>query len=569
MAALTEAKQEVVNLLKAALGKSYSPSADELETPPDSHMGDLAFPCFTLAKGLRRPPHEIAVEVVSRIEPKGVVREVEARGPYINFYFDVGHFADRVLAEIAEQAEIYGTSTVGKGRTIVVEYAQPNTHKEIHVGHVRNFCLGHAVVNTRKAIGEDVIPVCYIGDLGMQVAKCLWGMKKFHDREAVTKTMRTNLLGRAYAEAERALAAEPGLKEQVATLYKDLELGQGPFVSLWKRTRAWSMDEMRTVFKEWSLPIDAWHFESELMPAAHRIIRDLVKKGIAVKSDGALIVDLTSENLGVNLLVRSDGTLLYNAKDLALAFKKEAAYHPDRSVYIVDARQSLALQQLFATLKRMGVKKELEHLAYEFVTLKEGAMSSRKGNIIRYQDFRDAMLMLARTETRARHGDWSEKKVEKVARAIAFAAMRFGMLRQDPAKKIIFDMDEAMSFDGFTGPYLLYTLARMKSIQRKAKRRKADRQGALLSEPSERSLVSLLALYPCIVSTAGQDYRVDRLAQYLFDLSKSFSTFYDEVPVLKADKPELVGARLALVSAATQVLENGLALLGMPSITEM
>ncbi len=569
MPALTEAKKEALNLLKAALGKIYTPQVVELEIPPDLKMGDLAFPCFTLAKGLKRPPHEVAVEVANRIELKGIVHEVEAKGPYINFYFDEGVFADHVLGEIFEQGDAYGSSTTGGRKTVMVEYAQPNTHKEIHVGHLRNFFVGQAAVNLLNAVGYDVIPVCYIGDLGMQVAKCLWGLKKFHDGEEVAFEERTNLLGRAYAEAERALQADPGIKEQIATMYKDLELGRGSFLALWKKTRRWSVDEMKGIFKEFSLPIDVWYFESDLMKPAHKIIQDLVKKGIVVKSEGALIVDLESEKLGVNLLVRSDGTLLYNAKDIALAFKKDAAYHPDRSVYVVDVRQALAMQQLFATLKRMGMKKELEHLAYEFVTLKEGAMSSRKGNVIRYQDFRDAMVALARAETLKRHDDWSEKKVEKVARAIAFAAMRFGMLRQDPAKKIVFDMDEAMSFDGFTGPYLLYTVARMKSIHRKARRRKADRRGALLTTPTEHRVVSMLARYPGIVAAVGQDYRLDRLAQYLFDLSKSFSSFYDEVPVLKAGRPELVRARLALVSAATQVLENGLKLLGMPTIVEM
>ncbi|MBI4598922.1 arginine--tRNA ligase [Candidatus Uhrbacteria bacterium] len=572
MPALTDAKQEAVRLLKAALGKQYTPVVDDLETPPDRALGDLAFPCFTLAKGLKRNPAELAVEIAAKVETGGLIRKAEAKGPYVNFSIQTSMFADSVLSEIASRKGEYGTAEAANGKRVLVEYAQPNTHKEIHVGHLRNFFIGHAAVLLLKAAGYEVIPATYINDLGMHVAKCLWDLKKFHTGEPVPagNAERVVLLGRVYAEATAAAEADPAAKEDISKIFQDLEAGRGPYLVLWKKTRKWSLDEMKGVFKEVGLSFDVWYFESDLIPAAHALVADFKRKGIAVDSQGAVIVDLEAEGLGANLLVRSDGTLLYNAKDLPLALKKEEDFHPDRSVYVVDNRQSLALRQLFATLRRAGFQKDLVHLAYDFVTLKEGAMSSRKGNIIRYQEFRDAILERARTETRARHADWSPKKVERTARAVAFAALRFGMLRQDPAKPILFDMDEALSFDGFTGPYLLYTLARAKSILRKARGRKVAIDGRKLVTPSEHRLVLTLAQYPSVVFETAQDFRFDRIAQCLFDLSKAFSEFYQEVPVLQSGADvATVGARLVLVKAVVQVLENGLTLLGLPTVDEM
>jgi len=267
-------------------------------------------------------------------------------------------------------------------------------------------------------------------------------------------------------------------------------------------------------------------------------------------------------------LVRSDGTLLYNAKDLALAERKEEDFQPDRSVYVVDARQALALQQLFATLKLMGSKKNLSHLSYEFVTLKGGAMASRKGNVVRYEEFRDKMIEMAREETWSRHQDWEDKQLDRVARTIAFAAMKFPMLRQDLDKMIVFDMKEALSFDGFSGPYILYTITRAKSILKKSKT-KPKVAGQPFTEPLERQLFVKLSEYPEVVLGIASTNHISALPQYLFDLAQLFSSYYESVPVLQADSKQVVAARLATVDAVRQVLENGMHLLGIETLDEM
>ncbi|MFA4845326.1 MAG: arginine--tRNA ligase, partial [Patescibacteria group bacterium] len=358
------------------------------------------------------------------------------------------------------------------------------------------------------------------------------------------------------------------LKEEVTAVFKNLESQRGSEVAMWKVTRKWSLDYLKRVFDELGLTLDHWYFESQLIKKTKKIIDGLIKTGIVVQSQGAWIVDLQDENLGVNLLIKSDGTLLYNAKDLALAIEKEKDYHSARSIYVVDARQSHALQQLFTTLKRMKFERELTHLSYEFVTLSHGAMAARKGNVVRYETLRDEMIEKARQETVSRHTDWSQAQTEKVVRAVAFAGMRFSMLKQDVRKKILFDLEESLSFDGFTGPYLLYTYARIQSIFKKAGKVKLNVSTKSLTDVHSHALIFAVAQYPEVLFRSAQELQPAILAQYLFDLAKSFSHFYEHVPVIQARKDEML-ERLALLEAVSQVLKNGLGLLGIETVPEM
>jgi arginyl-tRNA synthetase len=568
MYVIHEAKQQVLQEIKQAVGKGFAPEMADLEVPPDRKMGDLAFPCFTLAKKLKQSPAEIAHEIAAKIGPKGYIAEVIAVGPYVNVRLNDATFGTAVMEQVKKQADEYGTSKVGADKRVMVEFANLNTHKDVHIGHLRNLFVGQTAVNLLQANGYDVIPVAYINDLGMHVAKSVWAMKTYHPEEKVPAEERIAYLRDVYVEANSKLDEEPALKAQVSEVFRELEDQRGDALSLWKETRGWTIDYLREVYDELKLTIDRWYFESDLIGKTKKIIDGLIQDGIVVESEGAWIVDLEEEKLGVNLLIKSDGTLLYNAKDLGLAFKKEEDYHPLRSIYVVDARQAHALQQLFATLDRMGFDRELHHLAYDFVTLAGGAMASRKGNVIRYADFRDQLIDSARGETAARHEDWSEKQLNSVSRAIAFAAMRFGMLKQDVAKKIVFDMDDALSFEGFTGPYLLYTHARAQSLLKKAGRSKPLYSANTLESSSAHQLLVQLAQYPEVVFQSAQKLQPALLAQYLFDLGKQFSEFYANEPVLQQEGDALK-ERLGLVKSVTQVLQNGMDLLGIELISEM
>lgn len=567
MSILHKAKQQVLREIKTAAGGGFAPAIDDLTTPPDPAMGDIAFPCFDLAGSLKKNPAEIAVEIAAKIGPKEFIADVRAVGPYVNFVLSKS-FRTSVLEAVAEEAGHYGQTKVGDGKRIMVEYANLNTHKDVHIGHLRNLFLGQILVNVLNANSYDVVPVAYINDLGAHVAKSVWAIMRFHKGEEVPKEERIEFLRNVYIEATKALEDNPAYKEEVAQVFRNLEDQKGEEVKVWHETWQWSVDFLKEIYEELGLTIEKWYFESELISRTKKIIDELIQKGLVVESEGAWIVDLADEDLGVNLLVKSDGTLLYNAKDLGLAMKKEEDYHPHKSVYVVDARQSHALRQLFSTLKRMGFEKELYHLAYDFVTLEEGAMASRTGNVIRYETFRDRLLTQAHKATRERHGEWTEKQVETASRAIAFAAMRFGMLRQDVEKKIVFDFDEALSFDGFSGPYLLYTFARIKSLLEKAGKMKPPKSFDVLTHPFEHQLIIHLSKYPETLFHVSQTYRLSYVAHYLYELCRMFSEYYNEVPIAKSEDDERA-ARVGLTRAVAQVLENGLAVMGIETIDEM
>jgi len=564
---MQKAKQQVLQEIKTAVGNGFSPAVSELTNPPECAMGDIAFPCFVLAKKLQKNPNEIATEIAAKIGPKDCIARVQAQGPYVNFTLS-SSFGTCVLKEIHEKKEAYGCSVTGEGKRLMVEYANLNTHKDVHIGHLRNLFLGQTLVRILQASGYEVIPVAYINDLGAHVAKSIWAIEKFHREEVVPKEKRMDFLRNVYTEATKAVAENPSYQAEVSQVFRALEERNGPSVKIWEETWQWSVDFLNEVYDELGLTLEKWYFESELIAKTKKLIEELIQKGIVVQSQGAWIVDLEKEKLGVNLLVKTDGTLLYNAKDLALAMKKEEDAHPMKSIYIVDARQSHALQQLFATLTRMKFDHELFHLSYEFVTLSDGAMASRTGNVIRYEAFRDQLIEQARGATQDRHPMWKQKRVETVARGIAFAAMRFGMLRQDVEKKIVFDYQEALSFDGFSGPYLLYTYARIRSVRKKAGRAKPVLSAEALIDPREHQLIVHLAKYPELLFELSQSYEVSQLAHYIFGLAKLFSEYYNDVHILTEDK-KISAQRLGLMCAVEQVFRNGLTLMAIDLIEEM
>lgn len=568
MYAKEQATQEVLTSLKKAIGKGFTIVRDDLETPPDASLGDLAFPCFELAKGEGKNPAEIARELAAKIGPTDFIETIQAVGPYVNFSFKNETYAQHVLNDVREGVDRYGTSKLGVGTKVLVEYAQPNTHKVLHVGHLRNAALGQAVVNILRANGYEVIPASYIGDSGADVAKTIWGLKKFHDGEQAPKEDRANWLGAIYVEANKYLEEHPDAKEEVSEVQQKLEAHEEPWYSLWKETRQWSLDGFKAAFAELGVKPEVWYFESEVEQDGKQIVQKLLTDGVAKKSQGATIIDLEDEDLGAFLVLKSDGTTLYSTWDLALALKKEKDHAPDRQLFVVDVRQSLHFKQLFATLKRMGFTPQLTHIPYDMVTMPEGAMSSRKGNIVTFDSLRDTMVERIEEETRKRHEDWDEKKIQQTAKTIAIGSMLFMMLRQDPNSIITFDLEEALSFDGFTGPYLQYTVARIESIKKKTKvKPKAD--ASKLTHALENELIRKLAEYPGVVERAGKAFHVSLVAQWAFETAKVFAEYYHEVRVINEESDENTAARLALIDAVRISLANAMNLLGMGILKEM
>lgn len=604
----------VASILGDAAGVAVA--VDELLAPPDPKLGDLSFSCFKLAKLQSKNPAVIAKELVGKLGTGDhSIESVSAAGPYVNITLRSGDLAARIIKDVETAKAAYGHTEDGAGKQVLIEYAQPNTHKEIHIGHLRNFVLGASLAKTLQADGWDVTTASYHGDVGAHVAKCLWlfvrkgselvkqvaPKRKKKDPEfvpmsqdawteyqlanltgdavdamlkALPKTERNGkYLGRLYAESTKLLEEHIEWKTQVSAVQLKLEGRDSAWDKLWQETRRWSLGEFDEIFQELGMALDRRYLESEVVDEGQRIVDELLKKGIAHESQGAMVVDLENQKLGIFLIRKTDGTSLYATKDLALAKLKAKEYSKaDRSLIVVDNRQSLYFKQLFATLKLMGFTKQMEFVGYEFVTLKSGAMSSREGNIVTWQDFRDEVLAYATKETRTRHPEWNEGRVTHTAWCLMMGGIKFGMLKQDSDKIFTFDLEQALSFDGATGPYVQYAVTRLGSILHKAdwKAEKGLKVGDLtvLKETAEKKLVLCMAKYPHVVGRTGQELRPAVLAQWCLDMATRCNEFYRDVHVLESELV-LMQSRLRLVASARSVLLLGLDLLGIPVPEEM
>ena len=568
MYTLDKARKEALASLKKTLGKKFPVTTDMLTTPPNPELGDLAFGCFSLAKGQGRSPLEIATEIAAHLEPSTLINKISSAGPYVNFHFNEANFASLVLHDVLKMKKRYGQGTIGKGKKVLVDYAQPNTHKEFHVGHIRNALLGQAIINVLKASGYETVGAAYIGDIGAHVAKALWGYDKWYKDVKIEKADRAKVLGEIYTRATQFVAEHEEAKAEIAEVQRKLEAEEEPWTSMWKETREWSLASFRSIFAELGVKPDVWYFESQVEKPGKELVRKMLVDGIAKKSEGATIVDLEEDKLGAFLILKTDGSSLYATKDLPLAFKKDADYHADRQIFVIDVRQSLYMKQLFATLRRLNFTPDLVHIGYEMVTLPEGAMSSRTGNIVKYEDLRDTMQAKLAAETAERHADWREKKIKANAEVLTQAGIAFTMLRQDPGRIITFDMAEAMSVEGFTGPYILYTIARIYSLEAKADM-PSIMLGEQLTHPLEQQMLRQVADFPNVVSKTAASFQVSMIAQATYNLAKIFAEYYHEVRVLDDVNRERKGARLALMAAVRQTLMNGCELLGMESVKEM
>lgn len=561
--------QEPISKIKNKLGND-----DLIFTyPSDLSLGDLSLPCFLLAKTRQQNPAELASSLTSELqadeELSDYFEEIKAAGPYINFFLKKTFLAKSVISEIKLKKDKYGTNGRKRGAKVMVEYSNGNTHKEYHVGHLRNISYGDAVSNILEANGHNLVRVSYINDFGIHTAKTIWNWKN-NPEYANRLEPKGYLLGKCYAEASQKIIDRPEYKFEVSKIMQEIESRAGNNYELWKETRSWSIEYFADIYKELGVKFEKIFYESDLIGEGLEMVRSLVEKNILQESDGAIIADLQKYDLGVLPIIRSDKTALYPVADLSLAINKFSLYDLVESIYVVDVRQSLYFKQLFKILELLGYKQKLIHLAYDFVALPEGMMSSRSGNVITYRELKEKVKNELAKETRLRREDWTEENIEKTADQLSLAVIKFEMLKVGADKEIVFNINEALKFDGYTACYLQYSHARLKSILRKEGPSyflgKIDL--ALLEEDKEKELLIKLAKYPDIVSLAGEKKNPSELAKYLFELAKISNDYYHAVNILKADK-KIKKARLSLIKAVAQTLRNGFTLLGLPILEEM
>jgi arginyl-tRNA synthetase len=543
-----------------------------IEIPPEQRLGDFAFPCFKLAKALKKAPPVIAADMATRVQaPKGF--RVTATGPYINFFLDYSSVTPDLFKAVADSSLFRPQSEQKLPRTMI-EFSQPNTHKAFHVGHCRNVALGDALVRMNRYMGYDVVAANYIGDEGAHIAKCLWYYTKYaSDQKPVGD--KGEWLGGLYSAATMKLedASEDEKKiyqKEISEILKKMELREPVISKIWDETKKWSMDSFYGVYDWLGVKFDHYFFESEVTDAAKEIVDDGLKRGVFSISDGAVGIDFNDIGLGFAMVRKSDGTLLYSTRDLALARKKFKDFNVERSIYVVASEQELHFKQVFKMLERLGFKQVANcyHLSYGLVMIPEGKMSSRKGTVIYFSSLKDKILTQIKEVAfkEIDTSDWSPQEIEDTARKIAVAAIRYGMIASDPKKTIVFDMDKWLSFTGDTGPYLLYTYVRMKAILRKAGFNPAhavNYDTTIFNGDSEKSLVKRVMSLNEAVQRSVLDNSPVPLAGYLFDFCQDFNSFYAHTSILKQEDPRKKNAYLHLISATAEVLKAGCALLGI------
>jgi arginyl-tRNA synthetase len=655
---------------------------------------------------VREKAQEIAEQIAAPLRERPEFARVEAINGYVNLFFDTNRVANEVVRTVIEHGRDFGRGPAQADR-VMIEFAQPNTHKEFHVGHLRNTCLGHALANITEFAGYETVRATYPGDIGMHVIRCLWCFEAFHrlEKDDIPPDQRGRWLGNLYTEAVRRLeyrdqvvgllnelskmdagfvatidrmakelykSGAPGedvayLLGQIANqreiktdaLYDDTTIArfwpivgrqledeldlirrEGPqqapsvpshsggppivpplvtledteerydrwtwlgeylgwwpevpgwqqavretfqrwerqdpeFMALWQETREWSLDGFKRIWSELGVDFDVWFFESQVEAEGRQIVAELLERGIAEISDGLPVVKI-DEKLGLEKetyrtipILRSDGTTLYATKDLALTKRKFEDYHIERSVWVIDVRQSLYMQQIFKIMELWGFEQaeKCYHLGYEIVTLPEGAMSSRRGNVVLYDDLAREAKSRARDiiEEKAKQAHLSRAAKDEIAQQVGIGSLIYSMLARDNNRVIVFDIEEALSFDGHAAPYIQYAHARACRILERVDRLP---EGELVFDdlqPQEIDLIQHIGGFPSEVQRAVDEHKPLLIATWVYELARRFNDFYadlDRRPVLTAPEPKR-SMRIALVAATRQALANGLRLLGI------
>ncbi len=558
----------------------------QISTPPNSDLGDFAIPCFAYAKQFKVAPQEIAAKLSESINKKlsgnqEFIISTSIASAFLNFTINRSKIANLMIGAV-EDGSIFTPLDPSQSKKVMIEFSQPNTHKNFHVGHLRNVCLGDAMVRLYRFLGHDVIAANYIGDEGTHIAECLWYIEK-NNLKAPEKE-RIQWLEDAYANTKR-LRAE--LKDQpenlkevvdgVNRVHNALEQQQEPYYSQWQETKEWCMEKFREIYTWLDCSFDHYFYESEMTEASQEIVEEFLKKGVFVEDDGAVGTDLKKDKLGFCILRKRSGATLYATKDLALARIKYEKYNVDQNIYVVAHEQNLHFKQVFKTLEKMGFEKAKDcyHLSYAFVRVPEGKMGTRKGNAIHFELVQKKIIEELDSYLEKHKGSWSIDKIIETKRLIALGALKYGMLSTDPQKEIVFKIEDWLNPEGETGPYLLYSLTRAKSLLRKAKDKGmtidlAELQKHEFDSTLEEALGVLKFMYSFtdLATQAALKFHPTTLCKHLYQGCREFNRFYDKVHVLVGEPNEVL-ARLRFIKAYIHVMEKGLDLIGIVPVEEM
>ena len=539
-----------------------------IEVPPNKDMGDFAFPCFKLAKVFRKAPNMIAAELSEKIEAKGVISNVTPLGGYINFFVNKSQLAETVIKDVLTKKEKYGHSDLGKDKTIVIDFSSPNIAKPFHIGHIRTTVIGNALYKIYDSQGYNTVRINHLGDYGTQFGKLIVAFKLWGNKEAVEANPIPELL-KLYIQFHDEAERHPEMEDEARAWFTKLENGDKEAKELWQWFRDESLKEFARVYDLLDIEFDSYAGESFYSDKMGVVIDQLKEKGLLVQSQGTNVVDLEELNMPPALITKNDGSTLYMTRDLAAAIYRKNTYDFDKCIYVVGSQQSLHFQQLFKVLELMGYEwsKDLIHVPFGMVALEEGTMSTRKGRVVFLEDV--LKQAVEKTKEIVLSKNPNAKNVEQIAKQVGVGAVVFQELSNSRIKDYTFSWSRTLSFEGETGPYVQYTHARCCAVLRKAEEEvTTDINYELLNDVDSAEVLKVIASFNKTILNAMRKNEPHIITRFVLDLAQAFNKFYHDNSILVEDA-ELRKARLALVCATRQALENGLKLLGMQAPERM
>ena len=550
---------------------SMDDALELIEIPPNQEMGDYAVPCFKFAKKYRKSPAVISAEIAEKIGDVEAFDKIESAGPYVNFFVDKTHFAEKILKQAYSEKENFGSTDVGHGKTVIVEFSSPNIAKPFHIGHIRSTLIGNSINNIYKYMGYNTVSINHLGDYGTQFGMLISAYKKWATPEiieAIEKEPIPELL-KLYVRYNQEIETHPEYKDEARYWFKELENGDAEAQRLWAWFREVSLKEFNRVYDMFGIKFDSYAGESFYSDKMPLVIEELEDKCLLKDSEGAKIVELSEFGLTDAVIQKSDGSTLYVTRDIAAAMYRKKTYDFYKNIYVVGSPQKLHFDQWRKIIDLMGYEWAYDcvHVMFGTVSLEDGALATRKGRVVFLEDVLKKAIEKTTEIINDRNPNLENKEV--VAKQVGIGAVIFQELFNNRIKDYMFSWDKTLSFEGETGPYVQYTYARTCSLLRKAAIEiGADVDYSVLTDKESFNVIKKLEGFKAAVLGSHDKYEPFFITRYIVGLAQEFNRFYHECPIIVEDT-EVKKARLLLTLAVNTVLKKGMELLGMETPEKM
>ena len=565
-------KETLSKYISEAVNLPESEVLSMLEYPPDITMGDLAFPCFKLAKTLKKAPNVIAGEIKDKItkDMMDAVESCEAAGGYLNITLNDGFYAESIISAVLEQGDEYGSSKIGEGKTVVIDYSSPNIAKPLHIGHLRSTNIGSSIKKIHQFCGYKTVAINYLGDWGTPFGKVITAFKKWcNDMDEIEEKGVYKLIElyvRFGVEAEK----DSSLNDEARAWFLKLEQGDEETVALWKKFSTISKEEFKRTYDMIGVEFDSYDGESFFEDKMPAVIDELKQKNLLKLDQGAQIVDLSEYDMPPCLIVKSDGATLYPTRDIASVIYRYNTYKFDKNIYITDMRQNLQFAQWIKVVELMGYEffDRCVHVPFGLMSLDGEALGSRKGNILLLDTLFSAAVEKVEKIMEEKNPGLAEAEKKEIAKKVGIGAVMFSYLVNGRAKDVDFNWEDALNFNGNSGPYVQYTYARICGVLEKNEMQ-INPDKVNISNNFEREIIKLLSQFPEKVLTAEREYEPSVICRFLLEISAAFNRFYHECSILKAESEETKNSRLALCLAAKHAMGAGLWLIGLEKTSKV